>query len=182
MPLMPTIRFAAGELIFEEGYPPDGAYFICSGEVEIYKMREDKKTVLGRLGDNSVFGEMALVDDRPRSATVIATKETWCYHRNKESFLEKMEDLDYAIRNVFEDLTHTIRINSKIHAQENQKKQEKLFDAQAFQTVNDEYVSPLRSREMLLKDKSLQKKVDELDVFMRAVFRSLVRAAYARSA
>lgn len=60
--------FKAGEIIFREGEPVDVAYGIQSGVVEITV----KDKVLNTVEPGGIFGEMALVDKSPRSATAIA--------------------------------------------------------------------------------------------------------------
>jgi CRP-like cAMP-binding protein len=69
-------RFAAGETIFLEGTPGDKLFLILDGEVRISKnipgAGEEALAILGR-GD--IFGEMALVDRRPRSADSVAHDE-----------------------------------------------------------------------------------------------------------
>ncbi len=66
--------YKAGETIFREGDPSDFAYLIVKGSAEAH-LANGRKVTLKR-GD--VFGEMGLVDQRPRSATVIATENAVC--------------------------------------------------------------------------------------------------------
>lgn len=71
--------FYYGETIFQEGQPSDCAYIIESGKVGVY--REDtqgKRSLINELGKHSMFGEMGLTDKYPRSATVVALKDTRC--------------------------------------------------------------------------------------------------------
>jgi len=63
--------FEAGQVIFERGDPSDYMYGIMSGEVEI----RIGDRLLETIGDGSVFGEMALIDDEPRSATAVAKSD-----------------------------------------------------------------------------------------------------------
>ncbi|MCF6154994.1 MAG: cyclic nucleotide-binding domain-containing protein [Candidatus Brocadia sp.] len=65
--------FEANEHIFWEGEPGVGMYVIKKGAVKIYKASADgKKDVLAILKDGDFFGELALLDESPRSASAIA--------------------------------------------------------------------------------------------------------------
>jgi CRP/FNR family transcriptional regulator, cyclic AMP receptor protein len=63
-----TVTFAAGAVIFEEGEIGNHLYAIQSGQVRIVKGAETLELV----DAGEIFGEMALVDNQPRSATAIA--------------------------------------------------------------------------------------------------------------
>ena len=66
-------RFAQGASIFTEGAPADKLYIILEGSVEVWKdYTEAERDLLAEHGPGHLFGEMALIDDLPRSATVIA--------------------------------------------------------------------------------------------------------------
>ncbi len=65
------LHFAAGETIFHEGDLGDFFYVIINGEVEAIHIESDgTETVLNRLGQGECFGEMALVSNAPRNATI----------------------------------------------------------------------------------------------------------------
>ena len=76
--------FEAGQVIFERGDPSDFMYGIMDGEVEIRV--EDH--LLETIGGGSVFGEMALIDDEPRSASAIAKTECRVVQVNAPAFHE----------------------------------------------------------------------------------------------
>jgi CRP-like cAMP-binding protein len=66
----------AGEVLMAEGQPADALYLVVHGVLEITKDDPDRPTfTLGRVADGAVLGEMALVLDRPRTATVTALSE-----------------------------------------------------------------------------------------------------------
>ncbi|RPI23230.1 MAG: GHKL domain-containing protein, partial [Actinobacteria bacterium] len=65
-------HLAAGEVLFNEGEPGDAAYVVISGEVEVVKAGERRETLLAVRGPGVVMGEMALLRDQPRNATVRA--------------------------------------------------------------------------------------------------------------
>lgn len=64
------LHFESGEIIFHEGDIGDYLYIIVSGEVEIFTTQEKKENIIGKLGKGEYFGEMALLNQRSRSATV----------------------------------------------------------------------------------------------------------------
>ncbi|WP_287129716.1 cyclic nucleotide-binding domain-containing protein [Candidatus Cyanaurora vandensis] len=69
--------FAAGEVICEEGTPGQAMYIILAGGVVVCKRIEGElDTVVARFGPGECFGEFALFDQAPRSATVQAEHET----------------------------------------------------------------------------------------------------------
>ena len=112
---MQGLKFHAGYQLFKEGDRPDYVYIICDGTVEISRKRKGKKVVLGKLGKNSVFGEMALIDNKPRSATATTLTETECYVISKEDFEAKIKDLDPFWMGMFRILVTTIRnLDTKI--------------------------------------------------------------------
>src|ERR1041384_517572 len=66
-----------GSLILTQGDPGEALFLIRSGQVKVSVVAEDgREVILSVLGPGSFFGEMALVDDEPRSAHVIAMEDT----------------------------------------------------------------------------------------------------------
>lgn len=64
--------FASGATLFREGEAATEAYLIRHGYVSISKMEEGSPVELAMRGPGEIIGEMALIDDNPRSATVTA--------------------------------------------------------------------------------------------------------------
>ncbi len=77
-----------GEVIFKEGDVSDNAYIIKTGQVEISKGAGKQKAVLAILKDGDIFGEMGLIEDKPRSATATALDEVRMKAINHEKFNE----------------------------------------------------------------------------------------------
>lgn len=69
-------RFAANETVFREGDEPDALYLIRSGSVTISKDVKGRDVVLSYVSAGNYVGEMALLNDTPRTATVQATVQT----------------------------------------------------------------------------------------------------------
>jgi diguanylate cyclase len=79
--------FRAGEIIMRQGDAGDCAYFIKSGRVGITLRRDDGVELeMGQRGAGSVIGEMAIVDDGPRSATVRAIEDCQLLEISKADF------------------------------------------------------------------------------------------------
>lgn len=71
-----VVLFKAGEVVFRQGYPGDYAYIIQQGEIEIYHEEADgTEKHLALLGEGEMFGELALTDDAPRSASARAATD-----------------------------------------------------------------------------------------------------------
>jgi EAL domain-containing protein (putative c-di-GMP-specific phosphodiesterase class I)/CRP-like cAMP-binding protein len=64
------ISVGPNTVVFKEGDPASGAYLIEHGSVEVSVTRNGEKVVLGQRGAGEVFGEMSIIDDRPRTATI----------------------------------------------------------------------------------------------------------------
>lgn len=72
--------FTTGSRIFSENDPGDGVYVIRDGLVEIAHLVGDRALcVFSKFGPGEIFGEMAVIEDLPRSATTTAAKETHVY-------------------------------------------------------------------------------------------------------
>jgi CRP-like cAMP-binding protein/sugar phosphate isomerase/epimerase len=79
-------------VVFAEGDTGDGAYMILDGKVKVVTFSEHwNEITLGELGRGDIFGEMALIDDKPRSASIVAT--TPC----KLAFVDKKSFNDYLM-------------------------------------------------------------------------------------
>jgi eukaryotic-like serine/threonine-protein kinase len=72
----PRRSFQAGEAIVREGEPGDAAYIIVEGRCEIRKETPNGTQTLQAVGAGDVFGEMAILTQGPRTATVVATEPT----------------------------------------------------------------------------------------------------------
>ena len=70
------LHYKKGAVIFRENDPAAEAYIIISGRVEIFKEEGPTRKVLAHLGIGQVFGEMALILEKPRSASVMALDDT----------------------------------------------------------------------------------------------------------
>ncbi len=84
-------QFEPGETIVKEGELGLGMYVVISGKLEVVKRLPSGKLKLAELGPSQFFAEMSLIDDKPRSATVITLETTECLLLTRDSFLKLME-------------------------------------------------------------------------------------------
>lgn len=90
----------AQEVLFRQGELGDAAYVIESGLVEIYSERGDEREVIAQLGANEIFGEMALLGDRARSASVRALQPTRLMVVTQEHLSQRLEGADPMTRHL----------------------------------------------------------------------------------
>ncbi len=97
-------------VIMHEGEPGTCAYLVQSGVVRIItKNQEDGREVeLARLGAGQIFGEMALVFDAPRTASVQAAEDCNLVIITRESFRHKLRKSDPTVKAILEMLTRRI--------------------------------------------------------------------------
>ncbi len=83
------IVFQPGETVIKEGEPGETMYLILEGEVSVNKGQEQGREIeLDRISSGDYFGEMALFEDIPRSATIRTQKETRLLMLHKREFAE----------------------------------------------------------------------------------------------
>jgi signal transduction histidine kinase/ActR/RegA family two-component response regulator len=84
-------RYEAGEVIIRENEAGETAYIITQGKVEVSKQLGGQKVHLAYLGVGETFGEMSMIDDKPRSASVTAVTETFVSEIRREDFFNSFQ-------------------------------------------------------------------------------------------
>lgn len=85
-------HFRIDDLIFKQGDPSAYAYVLEHGRVEIYRESTSGRVVLGQLGPGEIFGEMGLVDERPRSASAVVIEDAVLSAITAEEFVQLLFD------------------------------------------------------------------------------------------
>ena len=101
--------FKAGDVIFREGDAATELFVIKSGQVRV---QIGNRTVT-ELGADSIFGEMALIDNEPRSATVVAITDTELVPVSEKQFLFLVSQTPYFALRVMRVLAQRLRVTNK---------------------------------------------------------------------
>lgn len=105
--------FAAGEKIFAEGEIGAEMFIIQTGRVRISKRSQDVEKTLVVLEDGDFFGEMAVIDKGPRSATATAVDEVKCIVLNEELFEQQMQNNARIVKKILKNMSARLRDANK---------------------------------------------------------------------
>lgn len=103
----------AGTRIFKEGDPGDVMYIIQSGQVKITKRTGDGEKTLVILNDGDFFGEMAVIDQEPRSASAVAVTDTKLIALNAEVFESTMQTNAHIVKKIMRNMSSRLREANK---------------------------------------------------------------------
>ena len=103
-------EFKAGEVIFKEGDAAAEFFVIQRGKVDIRLGNR----LLGTLGDHDIFGEMALIDAAPRSATAIAATDVKLVPVSEKQFLFLVSRTPYFALKVMRVLARRLRAQNSV--------------------------------------------------------------------
>jgi CRP/FNR family cyclic AMP-dependent transcriptional regulator len=106
----PVREFKAGDVIFKEGDPGSEFFVIRSGKVDIRLGNR----VLGTLGEHDIFGEMALIDPAPRSATAVAATDVTIVPVGEKQFLFLVSRTPHFALNVMRVLARRLRAQNSV--------------------------------------------------------------------
>jgi len=89
--VMTLRRYEVGEVIVREHDWGDTAYIIEQGQVEVSKDLDGYQVHLANLGAGDTFGEMSMIDEKPRSATVTAVTATVVREIQRDTFFHRLQ-------------------------------------------------------------------------------------------
>lgn len=109
-PLMRERHFHRGAVILMQGDPGDALYVLASGEVKVVLIGEDgREVILSVLGPGSFFGEMALLDNEPRSAHVVAMQDSTLLLLLREDFQARLKASPEVAIGLLRELSQRLR-------------------------------------------------------------------------
>jgi hypothetical protein len=106
--------FRKDDVIIEKDSYGTSAYIIKSGRVEVSDIVNNKKIILGILVKGQIFGEMGLVEDQPRSATVTAVEDVQLAVLNRDSFNDLFEKKPKVLLPIIKALFERLRTANKM--------------------------------------------------------------------
>jgi len=95
--------------VFREGDPPDGMYVVLSGKLRVYMASEGQQAELATLSAGDFFGEMALLDGQPRSASVQCVDDCSLLLLERGHFLDLLKSSSTLLEDVLADLSRRTR-------------------------------------------------------------------------
>lgn len=111
--------FASGQTIFSEGDAGDGFYLVLEGLVVISAMvTSNERRILGKIRPGDFFGEMAVLDGEPRSASAIAEQPTRTMFVRRETILELLERSPKLAVNLMREFSQRMREFNRRYVQE----------------------------------------------------------------
>lgn len=98
----------AGTLIIKQGEQGNCAYLIQSGHVRVYTEHDGKRVELAKLGSGQIFGEMALIFNENRSASVSALEDCNLIILTRQTLQQKLDRSDPTVRAIVTMLTQRV--------------------------------------------------------------------------
>jgi len=106
-----------GELLFRQGDEGTALYIILEGRIKISVSRRTDTVTLAILGQGEFLGEMALLDDLPRSADAMALEDSQLYALSRKDFLSFLKNNENAVHAVLTALSLRLRKTDNLLAE-----------------------------------------------------------------
>lgn len=137
---MEIVRFSRGEQIFLEGERTFCFYIVKVGEIEVYKKSErGEKRVLATVGAGETLGELALIDQKPRSASAVALTDVTAVMITEDSYKAMLKVVPSWIQSLLGNLVGRLRTANDVilNSQELGEKTRHDFESSQFNCDSD---------------------------------------------
>jgi CRP-like cAMP-binding protein len=112
------VQFASGQRFFSQGDASDAAYVILDGRASVLLNTPGGDIQVAELGSNALVGEMGILSDTPRSATIMASEPTTALRIDKRVFLELLAQFPQMSLAIMRELAKRLeRTNAQLVAQ-----------------------------------------------------------------
>jgi len=154
------VEYKPGEILFEEGSQADRFYIVSDGAVEVWKDFElPEKDLLAVHERGHLFGEMALIDELPRSATVLAKEPTRLFYIDRDDFHTIIQDNSKIAISILKSVSDMVRKsndyfvdNLRERARELEKTNQALREAQEELLLKDRLSTLGKFSSLILHD------------------------------
>ena len=109
---MTDLCYADGDVVVREGDPGDQMFLLITGKMHVYVEREGEIITYSRLQSGECFGEMALIEGAPRSATVQAEGESLCLALSSYDFLQVLQHHPHISLQMMRALSARLRLTN----------------------------------------------------------------------
>jgi signal transduction histidine kinase len=125
-------EYGPGDILFAEGSTADRFYIVIEGRVEVWKNYYDPKPdLLAIHGPGHFFGEMALVDELPRSATVVAKDPIKVLYLYRDDFRRLIRERSSIALSVMTAISFMVRSSNELYVEDLRKRNAELEGAYA---------------------------------------------------
>jgi CRP-like cAMP-binding protein len=112
------VQFAPGQRFFSQGDAADAAYVILDGHADVLLRTHGGEIKVASLEQNALAGEMGILSDAPRSATIVAAEPTTALRIDKRVFLELLGQFPQMSIAIMRELASRLeRTNAQLVAQ-----------------------------------------------------------------
>jgi len=121
---MEECKFAVGDKVITQGDDGDVLYVVDAGELSCFrrmKAEDTEDTFLKKYQPGEAFGELALLYNAPRAATIIADTESVCFSLDRDCFNHIVKESAINRRKRYDEFVQKIEILSELNAYERQK-------------------------------------------------------------
>ena len=106
------VGYDAGKTLCRQGDPADAAYLIIEGEAEIIIDTPTGPITVATLGSNDIVGEMGILGDAPRNATVQAQTRLIALRIAKDPFMRMVREFPTMAVSIMRELAHRLDLNN----------------------------------------------------------------------
>jgi CRP/FNR family cyclic AMP-dependent transcriptional regulator len=144
---MTRTHFAEGQILFREGDPADGVFRLISGTVDVLRELDGDPILLGTVGAGQFIGEMGVVENRPRSATVRAASEVEVEFLTPTEFVDEIAGSPRTARELIQRLSQRLReaddriVNDEGRSGRAQGNRKNANDQAAVLSLNNAYLA-----------------------------------------
>ena len=97
-----------GDLLFDEGDPPDAVYVILDGEVDVLRSGPAEEVLLARLGRNELIGEIGVLCNKCRNARIVAYSDVQALRIEKMTFMQIVQQVPKLAMAIIRELSERL--------------------------------------------------------------------------